>query len=435
MHTPSYAGPRKEPVVAINSSSPLAGASAAAATTKSASGTEPKGKAPGYAPGSPVYPPERLPAPPRGSAPQNPAPGSQANLRPGGPAAAAGLAVATRAAATGAVDPRAPVAPGSLTAQAGTPGTAPANTSQQTSPALASRGRPRQVTPAKAVSEAAVAALALAPITGIAAAESAPPAGSADNTAALAADPIRGAPAPAQLATDLQASLSPLSSPRTPAPAAPQSGEEDAGPNFEGPIATGLSASTTAAPPPPTKLTPSTSLATDPGPQSRSDDGSVTTGAAPDPGMLSVGFGTDRVAAESTVAAPLTVQTPVGTSGWTEEVGTHVIFMAHQGISGASLRLQPEHLGPLEVKISLHDSTASVWFGANESETRTALQAALPQLKEMFAAQGMTLTDAGVSREPPRDARSTSAANRPRRWCPRLQSPRPQPPWQACAVG
>jgi flagellar hook-length control protein FliK len=109
-------------------------------------------------------------------------------------------------------------------------------------------------------------------------------------------------------------------------------------------------------------------------------------------------------------AAALPVQTPVGASGWTEEVGTHVIWMAHQGVSSASLRLQPEHLGPLEVKISLHDSTASVWFGANEPETRTALQAALPQLKEMFAAQGMMLTDAGVSRESPRDAQLPRAA-------------------------
>ncbi len=109
-------------------------------------------------------------------------------------------------------------------------------------------------------------------------------------------------------------------------------------------------------------------------------------------------------------AAAPAVQTAVGASGWTEEVGTHVIWMAHQGVSGASLRLEPEHLGPLEVKISLHDSTASVWFGANEPETRAALQAALPQLKEMFAAQGMTLTDAGVSREPPRDTQLPRAA-------------------------
>jgi flagellar hook-length control protein FliK len=97
------------------------------------------------------------------------------------------------------------------------------------------------------------------------------------------------------------------------------------------------------------------------------------------------------------------VHTEVGASGWTEEVGTHVVWLAHQGVTDASLRLQPEHLGPLEVKISLHDSDASVWFGASAPATRAALEQALPQLKEMFAAQGMTLTDAGVSRESARD--------------------------------
>jgi flagellar hook-length control protein FliK len=100
----------------------------------------------------------------------------------------------------------------------------------------------------------------------------------------------------------------------------------------------------------------------------------------------------------------LTVHAEVGASGWTEEVGAHVVWMAHQGVTDASLRLQPEHLGPLEVKISVHDSEASVWFGANAPATRAALEQALPQLKELFAAQGLTLTDAGVSGESSRDA-------------------------------
>jgi flagellar hook-length control protein FliK len=131
---------------------------------------------------------------------------------------------------------------------------------------------------------------------------------------------------------------------------------------------------------------------------------STTTGSsdAPDPGVLGVDFTQARPGAEPAAATPA-MQTAVGNSGWAEELGSHVIWMAQQGVSTASLRLQPEHLGPLEVKISVHDATASVWFGANEPETRTALQAALPQLKEMFAAQGMTLTDAGVSRESPRE--------------------------------
>jgi flagellar hook-length control protein FliK len=98
----------------------------------------------------------------------------------------------------------------------------------------------------------------------------------------------------------------------------------------------------------------------------------------------------------------MTVSSPVGSSAWTDEVGAKVTWMAHQGIESASLQLSPEHLGPLQVTISVRDGQASVWFGAAQPDTRTALQQSLPQLRELFASQGLNLADAGVSRESPR---------------------------------
>ncbi len=98
----------------------------------------------------------------------------------------------------------------------------------------------------------------------------------------------------------------------------------------------------------------------------------------------------------------MTLASPVGTSAWTDELGAKVTWMAHQGIESASLQLSPEHLGPLQVSISVHDGRASVWFGAAQPDTRAALQQSLPHLRQLFAGQGLTLTDAGVSREPPR---------------------------------
>jgi flagellar hook-length control protein FliK len=100
--------------------------------------------------------------------------------------------------------------------------------------------------------------------------------------------------------------------------------------------------------------------------------------------------------------ATMTVSSPVGSNAWTEELGTKVTWMAHQGIESASLQLSPEHLGPLQVTISVRDGQASVWFGAAQPDTRTALQQSLPQLRQLFASQGLTLADAGVSRESPR---------------------------------
>jgi flagellar hook-length control protein FliK len=93
----------------------------------------------------------------------------------------------------------------------------------------------------------------------------------------------------------------------------------------------------------------------------------------------------------------------VGSAAWNDELGGQLTWMTRQGIESGSLKLSPEHLGPVEVRISVHNGDASVWFGANQSDTRAALEQALPRLREMFASQGLTLTDSGVSRESPRN--------------------------------
>jgi flagellar hook-length control protein FliK len=103
------------------------------------------------------------------------------------------------------------------------------------------------------------------------------------------------------------------------------------------------------------------------------------------------------------------LKAPVGSSAWTEELGGQLTWMTHRGIESGSLRVSPEHLGPVEVQISVQNGDASVWFGASHPDTRAALEQALPRLREMFANQGLTLTDSGVSREPPRNQSKPSS--------------------------
>ncbi len=104
--------------------------------------------------------------------------------------------------------------------------------------------------------------------------------------------------------------------------------------------------------------------------------------------------------AESAHARPVNV--PVGNEQWADEIGSRMTMMVEQGKHTASLRLSPEHLGPLEVRITMNGDQASVQFGAAHVDTRNALENALPRLREMFASQGLSLADANVSREPPR---------------------------------
>jgi len=97
------------------------------------------------------------------------------------------------------------------------------------------------------------------------------------------------------------------------------------------------------------------------------------------------------------------LKSDMGSAAWNDELGGQLTWMTEKGLESGSLRVSPEHLGPVEVKISVHNGDASVWFGANHPDTRAALEQALPHLREMFANQGMTLTDSGVSRESPRN--------------------------------
>jgi flagellar hook-length control protein FliK len=103
------------------------------------------------------------------------------------------------------------------------------------------------------------------------------------------------------------------------------------------------------------------------------------------------------------------LESPVGSAAWNDELGTQLTWMTQKGLETGSLRVSPEHLGPVEVQISVQNGDASVWFGATHPDTRAALEQALPQLREMFASQGMTLTDSGVSREPPRNQTRSQA--------------------------
>jgi len=93
------------------------------------------------------------------------------------------------------------------------------------------------------------------------------------------------------------------------------------------------------------------------------------------------------------------LRAPLGSSDWNDELGTHLTWMTMKGLETGSLRVSPEHLGPVEINISVQNGAASVWFTASHADTRAALEQALPRLREMFAHQGMNLADSGVSRQ------------------------------------
>lgn len=109
-------------------------------------------------------------------------------------------------------------------------------------------------------------------------------------------------------------------------------------------------------------------------------------------------------------AAAHTLHAAVGTPRWSDELGSRMVLMSLNGQHEGSLNLTPEHLGPLEVRLSVNQGTANVWFGSQHADTRAALTEAMPRLRELFADAGLQLGHAGVSHEAPRQGRESEAA-------------------------
>jgi flagellar hook-length control protein FliK len=110
-----------------------------------------------------------------------------------------------------------------------------------------------------------------------------------------------------------------------------------------------------------------------------------------------VGSHTDITPSAPRAALPLlSVDAPLGQPDWGKAVGERIQWMLGKHLQEAELKLNPPHLGPLEVRISLQQDQANVSFLATQAPTREALEAALPRLREMFGEANLSLIDVDV---------------------------------------
>lgn len=103
--------------------------------------------------------------------------------------------------------------------------------------------------------------------------------------------------------------------------------------------------------------------------------------------------------AQSGVTRSFVLEVPFQHPGWDKALGSRLQWMVNQNVQIAELRLNPPHLGPLEVRIQMDGDRAHVQFIAAHSVTRDAVDAAIPRLREMFAESGLTLGDVTVSHQ------------------------------------
>ncbi len=82
---------------------------------------------------------------------------------------------------------------------------------------------------------------------------------------------------------------------------------------------------------------------------------------------------------------------------WEKPLGQQLLWMAQNQTQQAEIRVDPPHLGPIEVHLSLNDDQAKVSFFSHDAAVRETLENALPKLRDLFDSQGMQLNQANVS--------------------------------------
>lgn len=105
----------------------------------------------------------------------------------------------------------------------------------------------------------------------------------------------------------------------------------------------------------------------------------------------------------------------VGTPAWSHEVGQATLRMATNDLQSASLQLNPEHLGPLDVQVRIDHGTAHLTFVAAHAETRQALEASRPALDQLFGEQGLKIGDCSVGDSSSRGSLADGAQTASRR--------------------
>jgi flagellar hook-length control protein FliK len=95
----------------------------------------------------------------------------------------------------------------------------------------------------------------------------------------------------------------------------------------------------------------------------------------------------------------LNINAPVNSPSFSQALGQHVAWLGSQDIKQAQIRLNPQDLGPLDVKVSIEHGRVDVAFMAQHPATVAAVQQSLSQLNQMLGGQGLSLGQATVGQQ------------------------------------
>jgi flagellar hook-length control protein FliK len=114
-------------------------------------------------------------------------------------------------------------------------------------------------------------------------------------------------------------------------------------------------------------------------------------------------------ATQAVQTAQTVINTPVTDQAWGNEFSQKITWMATQHEQTAELHLNPPNLGPLDVVLKVSGDQATALFTSPHAAVRDAVEQALPQLRTMMADNGITLGNASVSDQSPKDQQAWQA--------------------------
>ena len=103
--------------------------------------------------------------------------------------------------------------------------------------------------------------------------------------------------------------------------------------------------------------------------------------------------------AQAPVVPQLQLSSSPGSAGFAGDLGQQVVWLSQQGVQQAKVRLHPEDLGSLDVKLSVSHGRVDVVFSAQHPAAVAAVQQSLPQLDHMLAQHGLALGHAEVGQQ------------------------------------
>jgi hypothetical protein len=129
------------------------------------------------------------------------------------------------------------------------------------------------------------------------------------------------------------------------------------------------------------------------------------------PGRAALAAAPDLVPARTTSPAAAGVAVPVGERGWERAFAERVVWLVSQQVQAAEVKLNPPHLGPVEVRLALNGQEASVSFTVAHGAVRDAVEQAIPRLREMFAEQNLQIVNVDVGQRDASSQASTGERN------------------------